>query len=262
MFKENDKGMRQDITPERVLSGARLINMKPMSRETFFKYVRLGKEGSHNSNYAKYNLDALLDLALIENKDGIYEFIGDDTILNSITSFRRYVSKFVGNKRESSFFKATEFMINNGAELMISNNQEKVVALLKQNGLSEFNENAVGMWSAWLDFMGYSVKIIGNPVMPNMAVRIMDAAAEIKMKRKMTAAEFRRWITESIPETAQAINKDAVTLPLAISNGIRTLRNMKKVELESMKDAARIKLYPLPGLAIEEFSSITLAKEV
>ncbi len=67
--------------------------------------------------------------------------------------------------------------------------------------------------------------------------------SELPKETHMTCTQFVRWLKGHIPEAAAACSE--VALPLAVSNGLRTLQNEGKIEIIATKDAIRTGLYPL-----------------
>ena len=75
----------------------------------------------------------------------------------------------------------------------------------------------------------------------------------------MTCTQFVLWLKEHVPEAAASCSESS--LPLAVSNGLRTLQDEGKIEMIATKDAIRTGLYPLRGVDKNDFSDIVI-KEV
>ena len=68
------------------------------------------------------------------------------------------------------------------------------------------------------------------------------------------------WLKTHVPEEASSCSKDG--LCLAISNGLRTLHDLGKIEMISANDAEKVYLYRLFGVRLNEFSAIVVKEAI
>ena len=125
-------------------------------------------------------------------------------------------------------------------------------------GLSYVTENDVLGWRFWMRFLGHAYQY-NRTLIPNMKIRLEDAMVGLPKETHMTCTQFVLWLKEHVPEAATSCSEAA--LPLAVSNGLRTLQNEGKIEIIATKDAIRTGLFPLRGVDKNDFSDIVI-KEI
>ena len=138
------------------------------------------------------------------------------------------------------------------------NKFDEFAADAAKTGVESITENDVLGWRFWMRFLGFAYQY-NKTLIPNMKVRLENALLGIDKNTSMTCTQFVSWLKNNVPEAARAC--DGFQLPLAVSNGLRTLNNEGKIELISTRDAIRINLYPLRGVDFNDFSDIVI-KEI
>lgn len=254
MFKENDN-MRPGPTPERVLAVCRLISYGSYTNQDIYRECALNEAVDLNDEAIRSSIDAAEELGFIKKNKDKYVLKIDKKYLDSAQSFRRLVSSVVFNNKKTTFFKLTEWFIKNSDNVLKINKFDDFAATAAKTGMPSVTENDILGWRFWMRFLGFAYQY-NKTLIPNMKTRIEDALSKVPKDTKMTCTQFVGWIKENIPEAATACSE--VSLPLAVSNGLRVLNNEGFIELVSTRDAVRISLYPLNGVELNGFSEIVV----
>lgn len=254
MFKENDN-MRPGPTPERVLAVCRLVSQGSYSNQEIYKKCALDKNADTNDEAIRSSIDSAEELGFIKKTKDRYELLIDEKYLESAQSFRRLVSSVAFKNKKGTFFKLTEWFINNSDEVLKINRFDDLAAIAAKSGVPSITENDVLGWRFWMRYLGFAYQY-NKTLIPNMKTRIEDVLSDVPKDTKMTCTQFVGWIKENMPEAASACS-DA-SLPLAVSNGLRVLNNEGIIELISTRDAVRTSLYPLNGVELNDFSEIVV----
>jgi hypothetical protein len=253
MFKSHYDNMRPGPTPERVLALSRLISEKKLNGDQIAQYCALKKDAQVGQEAVKYSLAVAEELDLIENKEGTYIFIGPKDCLTDYASFRRYVSSIVFSKPESTFFKATEWFVLQNDDVLKLNTFENYSAEMVKSGIDKVVENDILGWRFWLRFLGIAYQY-DTTLLPNMKIRIQDCLRSVEKEKAIPAVEFVSMLKEQMPEIAHACSNNI--LPLALSNGLRALQAQGLIELITTLDAVKVQLFPLAGVAQNDFSDV------
>lgn len=256
MFKENDN-MRPGPTPERVLAICRLLEKEPYTSSELHQLCELDKAASTTEEIRR-SVEAAEELNLIQKQGDKYILNVDGERLSSAGEFRKTVAPLIFSNKNSTFFKLTEWFISNANQVFTLNGFDDFAAVAAKTGVDTIKENDVLGWRFWMRYLGHAYQY-NKTLIPNMKVRMEDAMSGLKKGSRMTCVQFVAWIKENIPEAASACSNRE--LPLAISNGLRTLQSEGRIELVSTRDAIRISLYPLRGVETNEFSDIVI-KEI
>lgn len=253
MFKENDK-MRPGPTPERVFAICRLLGNQSYNRSDLYKLIQLSEESTPEESIL-HSIEASKELDLIKEENNQLFLNIDTTALTSAQSFRKKIAPLIFSRTSSTFFKLTEWFISNSDKVLELSKFDEYAAEASRSGLTSITENDVLGWRFWMRFLGHAY-YYNRTLIPNMKIRLEDAMSDIKAGSQMTCTQFAAWLKENIPEAASSC--DNSKLSLAVSNGLRVLESEGKIEFLSTRDAIRIALYPLKGVAINDFSDIVL----
>lgn len=256
MFKENDS-MRPGPTPERVLAICRLLERNAYGQTELYKLSQLSNEAVSEES-VKHSVQAAKELGLIKEDKGKYVFAMNADSLESAKSFRRMIAPVIFERSDSTFFKLTEWFIANSDKVLELSKFDEYAAEASKSGLVSITENDVLGWRFWMRFLGHAYQY-SKTLIPNMNIRLEDAMSELPRGTHMTCSQFVVWLKEHVPEAATSCNERS--LPLAVSNGLRTLQEEGKIEMIATKDAIRTGLYPLRGVDKNDFSDIVI-KEV
>lgn len=254
MFKENDN-MRPGPTPERVLAICRLVEKGSYTMQQLFQLSELDEDANISEEYKRRSIEAAEELELIKKDSNKYKLNISSDCLVSAQSFRRAVAPRIFANSDSTFFRLTEWFIANSDKALVINKFDDFAAEAAKTGVDTVTENDVLGWRFWMRYLGHAYQY-NRTLIPNMKVRLEDAMQGIKKNTKMTCTQFVSWIKDNIPEAASSCSN--ALLPLAVSNGLRTLQSEGKIELISTRDAIRASLYVIRGLEINDFSDIVI----
>jgi hypothetical protein len=258
MFKENDN-MRPGPTPERVLSICRLVNQGNYTFQDLFRLAELDPDSKCEEESIRRSIEAAEELSLIGKSGDKYRLLIPETALETAQEFRKTIAPIIFSNSQSTFFKMTEWFISHSELTQAINHFDDLAAITAKNGVESITENDVLGWRFWMRFLGHAYQY-NRTLIPNMSVRLSDALASVKNGSKMTCSQFLTWLKSNVPEAASSCTNQG--LSLAVSNGLRTLNEAGRIELKSTMDALKINLYPLAGVALNDFSEIIVKEEV
>ena len=263
MFMNAPDPMRMEPTPERVLAVCRFIAGRDMSRADLQDAMTLGTSGGKAVPEVTQSLAvAQNELELIQEKDGLLLLAVPEEVIASPASFRRAIAGKVFARKKSTFYLFTKWVISQN-ERIFSLGKWEALALTARDevaDLSGTNENAGLGWRFWAAFLGIGY-LSGTIILPNMKIRLQDVLAEYghdyEYDNALAAKDFIRWLSGKLPEV-----DFQEPIPLALSAGLRTLNDLQLIRLEIRPDTERIPLYYVDGDRFNEFSNISVRKEV
>ena len=261
MFKEND-GMRPGPTPERVLAVCRLVDQGHGSytSQDLFRLCALDDDANTSDEAIRSSIGAAEELGFIEESEGKkYKLKTDQKNIESANAFRKAVSYAAFRNKDSTFFKLTAWFISHSDDVLLLNRFSDFAATVakSKDGIPSITENDVLGWRFWIRWLGFAY-IYNRTLIPNMKTRLEDAfeLGKVPKDTKITCTKFASWLKANVPEAAAACTE--LSLPLAISNGLRVLNKEKKIELISAMDAVHISLSHLEGADLNDFSDIVI----
>lgn len=255
MFKKHYDRMRPGATPERVLSIVRMIAQQPLSQMEVAKFCELRDDVSVASEGIRYTLGAAEELGLIENQEGRYRFAADPAAITSPTCFRQYIASKVFSKTDTTFFKVTEWFISANEAVLPLSRFATFAAEMAKSGIDHVDENDILGWRFWVRFLGIAYQYEAT-LIPNMCGRLRDSMREFAIGQEISGTEYLAWLKANLPEVASSCTQ--TQLCLAVSNGLRTLQELGKIDIISANDAEKVYLYPLPGVRLNDFSAILI----
>ena len=253
MFKDNN--MRPGPTPERVLAICRMLEDNSYTIQEMAKLTQLDREPNISQEAFRYSIETAGELGLIKKTGDKYSLATNRETIASAVNFRRTVSRIIFADSDSAFFRLTEWFIKNPEQVLGLNKFDDFAAAAARGGVESIMENDVLGWRFWIRFLGHAYQY-NRTLIPNMKVRLEDAMQELENGTRMTCTQFTAWLRQNVPEAAAACSN--APLPLAVSNGLRTLRGEDKIELISTMDAVKVSLYPLNGVRENDFSEIVV----
>lgn len=264
MFKTNPDGMRMEPSPERVLAVCRLVAQKSMTRQELRMAMTLGQNGDKEIDQINKSLAvALEELHVVRSKNDLLELAVDPSIVAIPTNFRRYIGNTILRRKDTTFHLFTKWVISQNEEIFALKTWETMAKICGSQvpELSSLNENAALGWRFWASFLGFGY-LSGTMIIPNMKIRIEDVLAttfgeKFSYDEAIRATDFISWALVKMPEI-----DGSGRLPLAFSAGLRTLCELGLIKLETWPDSNRIFLYPVDGDPINDFSHITVRKEI
>ena len=259
MFKKHYDRMRPGATPERVLSIARMIAQQPLSQMEVAKYCELRDDVSAVSEGIRYSLGAAEELELIKNEEGKYRFAADPAVIASPARFRQYIASKVFTKTDSTFFKVTQWFVSGNEAVLPLSRFATFAAEMAKSGVDHVDENDVLGWRFWARFLGIAYQYEAT-LIPNMCVRVQDVMRKFAVGQEISGTEFLAWLKANLPEAASSCTQTG--LNLAVSNGLRILQELGKIDIISANDAEKVYLYPLPGVRLNDFSAILIKEAI
>lgn len=264
MFKTNPDSMRMEPTPERVLSVCRLIAHNSMTREEVRRVMTLGNNNEKELDQINKSINvALEELGILKAKDDQLVLAVDPAVIESTTSFRRYVSSKVFLRKDTTFYIFSKWLVAQNERIFSLKSWEGMAKICGSEigELSALNENAVLGWRFWASFLGLGY-LSGTMIIPNMMVRLKDILAtdfprRFKYDESILSYEFITWLSSRMPEADMSQK-----LPLALSAGLRTLHELGMIKLETWRDSDRVMLYYVDGDPINDFSHITVREAI
>lgn len=239
MFAER---MFTEAIPERVYALCKLLENKSMSseeaRESMEPHFLLKTEEKSKTLYFQRYLNAAIELELIVNADGILSLSVDKTILKSIDTFRCYVITKLEKFKNGLFYKVTKNYMDNGLELCMKyKNISNTVSYFSDVLNVKVVEDDMRAWRFWVSFLGIAY-VQNMNVIPNAADFLWDLIkiSGIQKKKIYSMTEF---IGELQPHCNVLIDSDTQTkknLNIAVSNGLRTLYDQKKIHMQKIDD--------------------------
>ena len=264
MFKANPDGMRMEPTPERVLSVCRLVAHKSMTRDEVRMAMTLGHDEDREIDQINKSINVALDeLNIIKTKDDQFVLSVDPDVIATTTAFRRYIAFQVFNRKDTTFFMFTKWLISQNEKIFSMKSWEGLAKTCgaEVSELKALNENAVLGWRFWAAFLGIGY-LSGTMIIPNMKLRLEDILAtdfnsRFKYNESILAKDFIVWLGSKLPE----VNVSG-TLPLALSAALRTLHELDMIKLETWMDSDKVMLYNVDGDPINSFSHITVMEVI
>ena len=263
MFKEHYDNMRPGPTPERVLAICRILGAGPLTEEEIKDRLYLAKTAATKigEEFGR-SVNAAAELGLIAKKDGAYSLAVAWDQIATAEAFRRTVARRAFADRKSTFFRVCRWYIGSNEGVFSWLNWEDKAAAAVKAGIDKVTENDMLGWRFWAGFLGLGY-LHGTELIPNMYVRVRDVLAAEFTKtyafdEEIPAAQFFDWLLTKIPEARM----DDDSIPLALSNAVRTLRDMGEADPVFLTDAVPMYLYTLPEDSANRITHIIVKEAV
>lgn len=266
MFQEK---MYTEATPERVFAFCRaVIDAKEQSNESSLKSLL---EPTQNTAYFGRVRDAARELGLVQINDKLVSLSVDGTVLKTISSMRRYINAHIEKVSGGLFWEVTRcFYEKSGEWILFGAEQQKTENLTRffsqELGKQIRNEDFLA-WRFWIPFLG-----LGNEfssagskrvmVLPNAAGYLGDLLAVSGMKKgdRYTLQEFMDRMGSGL-DLVRDPDQDGMELNYGFSNGLRLLRDQKKLRLEHQLDSLDTwRLYPFAADANDLITHVEILK--
>ena len=257
--------MRMESTPERVFAVGRAVAYRDMTEAELSEAMSLGKPGEPVGSEVRRSISVASELGLILLKDGRYVFSAPKETVASPDAFRRFVGGKAFSNPDSTFVRFSRWYVarNDGVLNRDSWEVKAITAARDVPELKGLNENDALGWRFWAAFLGLGY-LDGATLLPNMKTRLQDIFAADFAKafsygEAVSVTEFQPWLASKLPE----VDFSDVSAPwsLAVSAGLRTLRDLGLIQLEAHRDAVRVPLYP-DGDPLADFSHIAVREEI
>lgn len=264
LFKAHYDVMRPGPTPERVRAICKLLSGTELTENEIKDYIYLDKTVTTKiGEEFKRSLQASVELGLVAYKDSRYTLAVDESQVHTVETFRRTVARCAFANRDSTFFRVSRWYMNANETVFDEIVWEKKANMVKKAlGDDRINENDMLGWRFWASFLGLGY-LSGTELIPNMYLRVRDVLAVEFSKvfafgEEVPAHDFFAWLWELIPEA----RTEDESINLALSNAIRTLRDMGEVKPVFFPDAVPMYLYSLPEDSTKMITHVIVRKEV
>lgn len=247
MFKTHYDHMRPGPTPERVLAICNAVAAHPCTQNEIRDRIYLDQDTvSQPGEELRNSILTAQELGLIELKDELYSLTVNSTHISTPEAFRRITAKRAFANHDSTFFRVSRWYVCSNEYVLFSGNWEDRAALANKSGIDGITKHDMRGWRFWASFLGLGY-ISGAELIPNMYVRVRDIlatdfAASFPFDEEIPADEFMRWLWHRLPE---AVMEDR-SINMALSNALRTLRDMGEVIPTTQMDAINMYLYSIP----------------
>lgn len=268
MFKDHPDGMRMEPTPERVLAVCQTLAWQEMTQAELIDAMSLGRKDDTARSTISATLSVAEELGAVRPKEGLLTLHIPKEEVSSPAAFRRYASRIAFSNPKSTFFLFSRWYISLNEQAFTTTDgwEDRANRAVKDEpALSGLGENAALGWRFWAAFLGLGY-LSGTTLLPNMKTRLQDAFAydynqHFSFGASVFVLDFLPWLSNRVPEAGMTLDGSA-PLPLAVSAGLRTLRDLDLVRLEAQRDARRIPLFPVDGDPNGDFSHIIVREEV
>ncbi|WP_338608825.1 hypothetical protein [Clostridium baratii] len=236
--------LRKEVTPKRVFSVLKLINMynRKMKKETVYALIQPSALSDRQDEIRKVVSFLINEKIITENIDGKLEINIDKENLKSIKVFKEYCSEniFKGMKEKSLFFEITSEILSKDLDFYEFSGFDEIGNRLENKVV---DEEFMLAWRFWAEFLGYG-KILNNQFLINPYIRILDRVINNSdyAKDKYPVSRLISIIKTECPEFEKTIGNNTIGLSLTLA--LRTLESIGKIKLNSIKDSTDVwKLY-------------------
>ncbi len=251
MFGPHKDIISLGATPERVYFCAQYLRTRreKLKRDDFYDSMCMPKEFGDNKDYFNKSLNVLEQLSLMEEADKMVSGTENLAKITSPDAFRRYAARKVFQWEDSLFFLITESYCEHAEEFLKCSKKDEIPGLLESYGVKIKNFNDMLSWRLWAPWLGCGY-LNGDYMIPNWHQRIADLLydqKEFQPGEEVPISQFMKWVTLKAGETAKSVQ--GTQIGLGLSNGLRTLHELKKLEIISVPDASQWQLVRTSGLS-------------
>ena len=215
----------------------------------------------NNSSYFRDYLTAAEELHLVQITDGAVSLAVESSVIDSISTMRRYCNGVLSEFKGGQFFEVTKTYFDMGDSVLNGpNNVAEWSDRFKDASRLTVNAMELRARRFWFTFLGFGY-LHDMFLIPNAGVFIKDAIdlAGIKKRHPYSFGEFVELI---MPYSEIVMDSDANMLNFGVSNGLRTLHDNGMITLEHILDQEDIwSLNPLQLHKIKDtVTNITVNK--
>lgn len=266
MFAKHPDKMRMEPTPERVLCVCQLVGQGPISKNDLVQSLSLRSVESNNQNAILPAVRvALNELGMLKMQDDKLIPAVPNEAYKTPKGFRQHVASIVFTRKDTTFYRFSKWYLSQNDRVFQFANWESTSKTAERecSELKGVGENAALGWRFWATFLGLGY-LNGTVLIPNLKIRIQDILSSdfsrsFSFGEAVHARDFLVWISHFLPEVEM---NPPTPLPLGLSAGLRTLHELGLIVLEARMDTERIPLFEVDGEEFNEFSHITVRKEV
>ncbi|MBS4022305.1 MAG: hypothetical protein KGZ79_07770 [Dethiobacter sp.] len=245
-------------TPSRLFALCRLVQYKSFLRDELRDLLQPPGLRKDKSSYEQFNevlrLARIGGLVTEDEDDKVMLQMGDEELARP-SDFRKAIVRRIISQPDHIFCRFTAWYLLRGVSVYTENAktlmQEFDRELNQAKSQNVYNENNITAWRTWAAFLGYG--FTHNQILvPNTSVRLTDALEENNRLVKdeiLPIRQFVEWMSVHCPELdygqISMQSKGSAQWPkqhfsTGISAGLRSLHDMKKIELLYSNDATDI----------------------
>lgn len=258
MFRQGTNLMREFCTPERVYALVRFLDGKSCDTDTLKTKMGLeGIMGKVDPDAFSYSTRVAEELDYIYKKDGLYFSNLDMAVIDNWDKFRVYTAKAAFSREDSIFFRTTAAFLSLNERALTAHTWPELAQIITECGVDVTPRNILG-WRFWASFLGIGY-IHGTQLIPNLYIRILDVLQNqsgFVNGDTIEVETFFSWLEKVCPEIKDSRSNQR--LGLAVSTGLRILRDRNIIEIVNQPDAVKWRLYHFPSEGAGEFSHIRL----
>lgn len=231
------KNMYTEAIPERIFALCKLVEKGSISKLEAKEKMEPHFLNSTN-NYFQVYLTTARELGLIAELDGNLSLIADKEKIKNMNMFRRYVISKLETFKDGYFYKVTEEYSKNGLNLCKEYVNIAESASYFSKAINEkVVENDLRAWRFWASFLGFGYLHNMNMI-PNADIFLWEIIKLKKIEMKKLYP-IRSFIDELRPYCNILINPESKSkeLNIAVSNGLRTLHDQRKIEMHNIPDS-------------------------
>lgn len=264
MFLNKKNDMRPGPTPERVLAICRIVGKNIFTQEEIEERAYLSDaDAKGEEEFTKSLKVASEELGLLSRSDGKFKLSVSPDVIESVENFRYEVAKRVFNMSNSRFFQVSKWYISKNDTVLSMGNWESKAVAATGDGIENVTENDMLGWRFWASFLGLGY-LSDTELIPNMYIRLRDILSndfgkDFSYGDSIPANTFFDWLFSKAPE---AKCEDTAPLNLALSNGLRTLRDLGYIELVSGRDAIRRGMFIISEDKNNEISHVVVKEAI
>lgn len=232
-----DKYFIPEVIPERVYALLKLVKSGQYTKDDL-RDLMLPKELNRNQDEFNTVFRALDNTGLIKVNElsNIVECKIADNEIDTVDKYRRYMSK-LATSGNNLFIQFTSWYISQNQNVFFYKSAEDFSSTLKGQFINMDKKLVLG-WRFWASFLGYGY-LHEVFLIPNMYIRISDVLYTDRLTTN-ESIHFRTFMEHTTKLCPEIQLPDDKSLPIALSNGLRSLHDMGKIKLVYTPDSTDV----------------------
>ncbi len=250
MFKDK---MVTPAIPERVYTLCKIVEKKAMTASDLREKMEPDYLQNNTSYFADYRL-AAEELGLISISDNLISLAVEPKVVSSYDSMRRYINTKMEEIQDGNFYRVTHIFYEMGGSVL---NENKNIAnwgpVMTEKLGKSIDAMELRAWRFWVSYLGFGY-LHDMFLIPNADVFLQDLILNAGFQKKQRYS-FSEFVNKIRPWCNIVISEDPSnrSLNYGVSNGLRTLHDLKVIKLEHILDQVDIwNLYPMKGHPISD----------
>lgn len=231
MFKEK---MKTPAIPERVFAMCKLLEKGPLSEKELKDKMEPDYLRDGQSYFEDYR-DAAKELDMISVHDSQVSLLADAKVISDMSSMRKHINSNIESLKDGAFYSVTKAYFSMNSEVKSMNNIAQFGPDFTK--ITEFNIDATSLraWRFWIAYLGFAY-LHDMFVIPNTCVFLEDIIeiAGFETGKRYPVSDF----IEALKPMVNIIltDEDNKKFNYGMSNGLRSLENLKKIRIEHILD--------------------------